>query len=73
MRKADDFHPRRFQDSFRTVCADSGRPGSFSPIADALVFFCRHPLYAILVPHVQAEVIRSLIDIWRHEHFLPDW
>ncbi|KAJ7835908.1 alpha-1,2-mannosidase, putative subfamily [Mycena olivaceomarginata] len=31
-----------------------------------------HPLYAITAPTAQAEVIRALIDIYRHTGFLPD-
>ncbi|KAF8217054.1 alpha-1,2-mannosidase, putative subfamily [Mycena galopus ATCC 62051] len=31
-----------------------------------------HPLYAITVPNTQAEVIRALIDIYRHTGWLPD-
>lgn len=31
-----------------------------------------HPLYALLNPVAQAEVVRAAIDIWRHEGFLPD-
>ncbi|KAJ7097271.1 alpha-1,2-mannosidase, putative subfamily [Mycena belliarum] len=31
-----------------------------------------HPLYAITAPTAQAEIVRALIDIYRHEGFLPD-
>ncbi|KAJ6620672.1 glycosyl hydrolase family 92-domain-containing protein [Mycena sp. CBHHK59/15] len=31
-----------------------------------------HPLYAITAPTAQAEVIRALIDIYRHTGWLPD-
>ncbi|KAJ7762937.1 alpha-1,2-mannosidase, putative subfamily [Mycena metata] len=31
-----------------------------------------HPLYAITAPTAQAEVIRALIDVYRHTGFLPD-
>ncbi|KAJ6480878.1 alpha-1,2-mannosidase, putative subfamily [Mycena sanguinolenta] len=31
-----------------------------------------HPLYAITAPTTQAEVIRALIDIYRHTGWLPD-
>jgi putative alpha-1,2-mannosidase len=30
------------------------------------------PLWQILQPKPYEEIIRSLIDIWRHEGFLPD-
>ncbi|KAJ6545737.1 glycosyl hydrolase family 92-domain-containing protein, partial [Mycena capillaripes] len=31
-----------------------------------------HPLYAITAPAAQAEIVRALIDIYRHEGWLPD-
>ncbi|KAF8525819.1 alpha-1,2-mannosidase, putative subfamily [Hysterangium stoloniferum] len=31
-----------------------------------------HPLWAIVAPNAQAEVVRALIDIYRHTGFLPD-
>ncbi|KAJ7138850.1 alpha-1,2-mannosidase, putative subfamily [Mycena filopes] len=31
-----------------------------------------HPLYAITAPVAQAEIVRALIDIYRHAGFLPD-
>ncbi|KAJ7025801.1 alpha-1,2-mannosidase, putative subfamily [Mycena alexandri] len=31
-----------------------------------------HPLYAITAPIAQAEVIRAVIDVYRHTGFLPD-
>jgi putative alpha-1,2-mannosidase len=31
-----------------------------------------HPLYAITAPSAQAEIIRALIDIYRHAGWLPD-
>jgi putative alpha-1,2-mannosidase len=31
-----------------------------------------HPLYTITQRAAQAEMVRSLIDIWRHDGFLPD-
>ncbi|KAF8200506.1 glycosyl hydrolase family 92-domain-containing protein [Mycena galopus ATCC 62051] len=31
-----------------------------------------HPLYAITAPTAQAEIVRALIDIWRHTGWLPD-
>ena len=31
-----------------------------------------HPLWAIVSPNAQAEVVRALIDIFRHTGWLPD-
>lgn len=31
-----------------------------------------HPLYNILVPEAQSQFIRSLLDIYRHEGWLPE-
>ncbi|TFY74391.1 hypothetical protein EWM64_g9622, partial [Hericium alpestre] len=31
-----------------------------------------HPLYAITQPAAQAEIVRALIDVYRHTGFLPD-
>jgi putative alpha-1,2-mannosidase len=31
-----------------------------------------HPLYNVLIPDAQAQMIESLIDIYRHEGWLPD-
>lgn len=36
------------------------------------LFRCSTPLWQILQPKPYEEIIRSLIDIWRHEGFLPD-
>lgn len=35
-------------------------------------FRCLNSLYLLLEPGRAAETIRSLIDIWRHEKFMPD-
>ncbi|KAJ6545708.1 glycosyl hydrolase family 92-domain-containing protein [Mycena capillaripes] len=51
---------------------DSGEPywDSFYCIWDT--FRVVHPLYAITAPAAQAEIVRALIDIYRHEGWLPD-
>ncbi|KAF7335658.1 Glycoside hydrolase family 92 protein [Mycena venus] len=51
---------------------DSSEPywDSFYCIWDT--FRVVHPLYAITAPTAQAEVIRALIDIYRHTGWLPD-
>lgn len=36
------------------------------------LFRCSTPLWQVLQPKPYEEIIRSLIDIWRHEGFLPD-
>jgi predicted alpha-1,2-mannosidase len=36
------------------------------------LFRCSTPLWQVLQPKPYDEIIRSLIDIWRHEGFLPD-
>jgi len=36
------------------------------------LFRCSTPLWQVLQPKPYEEIIRSLIDIWRHEEFLPD-
>ena len=36
------------------------------------LFRCSTPLWQVLQPRPYEEIIRSLIDIWRHEGFLPD-
>jgi predicted alpha-1,2-mannosidase len=36
------------------------------------LFRCSTPLWQILQPKPYEEIIRGLIDIWRHEGFLPD-
>ncbi len=35
-------------------------------------FRVTHPLYAIVAPIAQSEMVRALIDIWRHDGWLPD-
>lgn len=35
-------------------------------------FRCHTPLFQIVQPPAYAEFIRSLIDIWRHDGFMPD-
>jgi putative alpha-1,2-mannosidase len=35
-------------------------------------FRAQHPLLMLMDPHQQARMVRSLIDTWRHEGFLPD-
>jgi hypothetical protein len=36
------------------------------------LFRCSTPLWQVLQPKPYEEIIRSLIDIWRHEGFRPD-
>jgi predicted alpha-1,2-mannosidase len=36
------------------------------------LFRCSTPLWQVLQPKPYEEIIRSLVDIWRHEGFLPD-
>jgi predicted alpha-1,2-mannosidase len=36
------------------------------------LFRCSTPLWQVLQPKPYEEILRSLIDIWRHEGFLPD-
>jgi len=36
------------------------------------IFRCLHSLYTLIVPDRQEGIVRSLIDIWRHERFMPD-
>jgi putative alpha-1,2-mannosidase len=36
------------------------------------LFRYSHPLYNVLVPEAQAQMVESLIDIYRHEGWLPD-
>lgn len=35
-------------------------------------FRCLNSLYLLLSPETEAQIVRSLIDIWRHERFMPD-
>jgi putative alpha-1,2-mannosidase len=35
-------------------------------------FRCLHSLYTLIVPERQEGIIRAMIDIWRHERFMPD-
>ncbi|KAH7319793.1 family 92 glycosyl hydrolase [Stachybotrys elegans] len=51
---------------------DSSEPyfDSFYCIWDS--YRAQHPLLTILDPAAQAEMVRSMIDIYRHEGFLPD-
>ena len=35
-------------------------------------FRCLNSLYLLLSPDTESQIVRSLIDIWRHEQFLPD-
>lgn len=35
-------------------------------------FRAAHPLLTIIAPQPQSEMVRALIDIWRHEGWLPD-
>jgi putative alpha-1,2-mannosidase len=43
---------------------------SFYCIWDTFRFV--HPLFNVFVPEAQSEMIKSLIDIYRHEGWLPD-
>ncbi|KAI0015442.1 alpha-1,2-mannosidase family protein-like protein [Xylariomycetidae sp. FL0641] len=35
-------------------------------------FRCLNPLLTLIQPGVQASIVRTLIDVWRHERFMPD-
>ncbi|KAH7141081.1 glycosyl hydrolase [Dactylonectria macrodidyma] len=35
-------------------------------------FRCTHALVSLILPHRQVDMIRSMIDIWRHERFMPE-
>lgn len=35
-------------------------------------FRATHPLFALVTPNRQADMVRSLIDIWDHEGYMPD-
>jgi len=35
-------------------------------------FHCLHSLYTLIAPDQQERIVRSLIDVWRHERFMPD-
>ena len=35
-------------------------------------FRCLNPMYNLMEPEVEEGIVRSLIDIWRHERFMPD-
>ena len=35
-------------------------------------FRATHPLFTILTPSRQAGMLRSLIDIWRNDGYMPD-
>jgi putative alpha-1,2-mannosidase len=35
-------------------------------------FRCLHSLYTLILPSRQEGIVRALIDIWRHERFMPD-
>ena len=36
------------------------------------LFRCTTPLYHVLQPKMYEEMVRSIIDIWRHEGYMPD-
>ncbi|KIJ52538.1 glycoside hydrolase family 92 protein [Sphaerobolus stellatus SS14] len=59
------------------ITGDNPLWNSTEPFYDS--FYCMwdsfrdvHPLWAIVAPNTQAEVVRALIDIYRHEGWLPD-
>ncbi|KAL9056366.1 MAG: hypothetical protein Q9162_002957 [Coniocarpon cinnabarinum] len=35
-------------------------------------FRCLNSMYNLLSPDTESQIVRSLIDIWRHEQFMPD-
>lgn len=35
-------------------------------------FRCLNSLYLLIEPDIEEGIVRSLIDIWRHERFMPD-
>ncbi|EQB45904.1 hypothetical protein CGLO_15142 [Colletotrichum gloeosporioides Cg-14] len=35
-------------------------------------FRCTHALISLILPNRQVDMIRAMIDIWRHERFLPE-
>ncbi|KAI1338237.1 glycoside hydrolase family 92 protein [Xylariaceae sp. FL0016] len=51
---------------------DSGEPyyDDFYTIWDT--FRCLNPLLTLIQPKAETEIVRALIDIWRHERFMPD-
>lgn len=36
------------------------------------IFRCLNSLFLLISPNVEEDIVRSLIDIWRHEGFMPD-
>jgi len=40
--------------------------------ADTAQFRCTIPLFHVLQPVAHEEYIRSLIDVWRHDGYMPD-
>ena len=51
-------------------CADALSRDDFYTLWD--IFRCTVTLYHLLQPTYYASMIRSLIDIWKNEGFMPD-
>ncbi len=56
----------------RVRCGESSEPYFDDYYAIWDTFRATHPLFALLKPSRQADIVRSMIDIYEHEGYMPD-